>query len=93
MNSDHHGNIIKKLKRDLGTARPDITHQTLLALMDSPLNRANLLQVYIKTAKNVLIEINPQVNRKNIYSRVTFKNNFFENNYFIKHSFYIENIV
>lgn len=29
-------------------------------LMDSPLNRANLLQVYIRTEKNVLIEINPQ---------------------------------
>lgn len=29
-------------------------------LFDSPLNRAGLLQVYIHTSKNVLIEINPQ---------------------------------
>lgn len=29
-------------------------------LFDSPLNRAGLLQVYIHTAKNVLIEVNPQ---------------------------------
>lgn len=29
-------------------------------LMDSPLNRAGLLQVYIHTEKNALIEINPQ---------------------------------
>ena len=49
------------MKREIGTARPDITHQTLLALFDSPLNRANLLQVYVRTVKNVLIEINPQV--------------------------------
>lgn len=40
--------------------RPDITHQSLLMLFDSPLNRAGLLQVYIHTHKNVLIEINPQ---------------------------------
>lgn len=34
--------------------------QCLLMLMDSPLNRAGLLQVYIHTEKNALIEINPQ---------------------------------
>ncbi|KAG8130206.1 hypothetical protein E2320_016926, partial [Naja naja] len=33
---------------------------SLLMLMDSPLNRAGLLQVYIHTEKNVLIEVNPQ---------------------------------
>ena len=32
----------------------------LLMLFDSPLNRAGLLQVYIHTDRNVLIEINPQ---------------------------------
>lgn len=53
-------NILRKHNRDPGTCRPDITHQCLLMLMDSPLNRAGLLQVYIHTAKNVLIEINPQ---------------------------------
>ena len=37
-----------------------ISHQCLLMLMDSPLNRAGLLQVYIHTEKNALIEINPQ---------------------------------
>lgn len=29
-------------------------------LLDSPLNRAGLLQVYIHTQRNVLIEVNPQ---------------------------------
>lgn len=51
---------MKKNNRDPGSCRPDITHQSLLMLMDSPLNRAGLLQVYIRTEKNVLIEINPQ---------------------------------
>ena len=45
LNTDEHVGILKKLGRDLSTARPDITHQTLLMLLDSPLNRAGLLQV------------------------------------------------
>lgn len=52
--------MLRKNGRDPGSCRPDITHQSLLMLFDSPLNRAGLLQVYIHTAKNVLIEINPQ---------------------------------
>lgn len=37
-----------------------VSFQCLLMLMDSPLNRAGLLQVYIHTEKNALVEINPQ---------------------------------
>lgn len=51
---------MRRNNKDPGSIRPDITHQSLLMLFDSPLNRAGLLQVYIHTAKNVLIEINPQ---------------------------------
>jgi len=69
LNADTHRNILKKHGRDLGTARPDITHQILLNLMDSPLNRANLLQVYIKTVKNVLIEINPATRIPRTFNR------------------------
>lgn len=60
LNCDDHMNMLRKNGRDPGSCRPDITHQSLLMLFDSPLNRAGLLQVYIHTAKNVLIEINPQ---------------------------------
>lgn len=49
--------------------RPDIVHQSLLMLMDSPLNRAGLLQVYIRTEKNVLIEINPQTRIPRTFKR------------------------
>lgn len=38
-------------------------------LMDSPLNRAGLLQVYIHTEKNALIEINPQTRIPRTFSR------------------------
>ncbi|XP_026862507.2 ribosomal RNA small subunit methyltransferase NEP1 isoform X2 [Electrophorus electricus] len=60
LNCDQHKSMIIKNGRDPGNFRPDITHQCLLMLMDSPLNRAGLLQVYIHTEKNALIEINPQ---------------------------------
>jgi len=69
LNCDDHTNILKKNNRDPGTCRPDIAHQCLLMLMDSPLNRAGLLQVYIHTEKNVLIEINPQTRIPRTFKR------------------------
>jgi rRNA small subunit pseudouridine methyltransferase Nep1 len=46
LNCDRHKNQLLKYKRDPNSnARPDITHQCLLMLLDSPLNRAGLLQV------------------------------------------------
>jgi len=59
LNSDDHVGLLKKLGRDPSEVRPDITHQCLLTLLDSPLNKSGRLQVYIRTAKNVLIEIHP----------------------------------
>ncbi|XP_015608603.1 ribosomal RNA small subunit methyltransferase NEP1 [Cephus cinctus] len=69
LNSDDHVGILKKNNRDPGTCRPDIAHQCLLMLMDSPLNRAGLLQVYIHTEKNVLIEVNPQTRIPRTFKR------------------------
>lgn len=44
LNSDEHKSyIIKKLKKDFSTYRPDIIHHSLLSLMDSPLNKAGFL--------------------------------------------------
>ena len=37
--------LLARNGRDFSSARPDITHQSLLMLFDSPLNRAGLLQV------------------------------------------------
>ncbi|XP_050988463.1 ribosomal RNA small subunit methyltransferase NEP1 [Labeo rohita] len=69
LNCDQHKGMIIKSGRDPGTIRPDITHQCLLMLLDSPLNRAGLLQVYIHTARNVLIEINPQTRIPRTFAR------------------------
>jgi len=69
LNCDDHVHVLKKLNRDPATCRPDITHQCLLMLLDSPLNRAGLLQVYIHTQKNVLIEIDPQTRIPRTFKR------------------------
>jgi len=60
LNCDDHKESLRRMGRDLSSARPDITHQCLLMLFDSPLNRAGLLQVYVHTERNALIEIHPQ---------------------------------
>uniref|UniRef100_A0A1B0CFF0 18S rRNA (pseudouridine-N1)-methyltransferase n=1 Tax=Lutzomyia longipalpis TaxID=7200 RepID=A0A1B0CFF0_LUTLO len=51
LNCDDHTSILRKHGRSPGSCRPDITHQSLLMLLDSPL--------FIRTHQNVLIEVNP----------------------------------
>lgn len=69
LNCDQHMSQIRKYKKDPAFCRPDITHQCLLMLFDSPLNRAGLLQVYMHTDRNVLIEINPQTRFPRTFKR------------------------
>ncbi|KAI8921574.1 Alpha/beta knot methyltransferase [Entophlyctis helioformis] len=69
LNADDHHHLLKKHGRDLAESRPDITHQCLLALLDSPLNKAGLVQVYIHTTKNVLIEVSPHVRIPRTFKR------------------------
>ena len=70
LNCDDHRDLCKrKLKKDPKEFRPDICHQELLALLDSPLNKAGLLQVYIRTSRNVLIELHPSVRIPRTYKR------------------------
>ncbi|KAI8637647.1 Alpha/beta knot methyltransferase [Parasitella parasitica] len=60
LNCDEHQSILKRLGRDIADARPDIVHQCLLTLLDSPLNKSGHLEVYINTAKGTVIRINPE---------------------------------
>jgi len=69
LNSDDHSRILTKAGVDPADYRPDITHQTLLALLDSPLNKAGRLQVFIHTSKNVLIKVNPSIRIPRTYKR------------------------
>ncbi|GAA5950774.1 hypothetical protein JCM21900_002013 [Sporobolomyces salmonicolor] len=69
LNCDDHQGVLAKMGRDIAHARPDITHQCLLTLLDSPLNKAGRLQVYIHTARGVLIEVNPSVRIPRTFKR------------------------
>lgn len=70
MNSDEYSNYIKNiLKKEPSDYRPDITHQCLLALHDSPINKAGLMKVYIKTAENHLIDVHSSMKVPRTYKR------------------------
>lgn len=70
LNCDDHRDLCKrKLKKDPNTFRPDILHQEMLALLDSPLNKAGLLKIYIQTQKKVLIDVNPSIRIPRTYKR------------------------
>ncbi|KAH6653727.1 nucleolar essential protein 1 [Truncatella angustata] len=69
LNSDEHIGVMRKMNRDISDARPDITHQCLLTLLDSPINKAGKLQIYIHTAKGVLIEVSPTVRIPRTFKR------------------------
>lgn len=69
MNCDHHKHLMRKHNREPSDCRPDIVHQCLLMLFDSPLNRAGLLQVFIHTTRNVLIQISPQTRIPRTFDR------------------------
>ncbi|KAL9071831.1 MAG: hypothetical protein Q9161_003931 [Pseudevernia consocians] len=69
LNSDEHIGVMRKMNRDISDARPDITHQCLLTLLDSPVNKAGRLQIYVHTAKGVLIEVSPTVRIPRTFKR------------------------
>lgn len=69
LNCDDHQSFLKKHGKDPADARPDVVHQSLMALLDSPLNKAGLLRVYIHTASNVLIEVSPHIRIPRTYKR------------------------
>ncbi|MCJ1436442.1 18S rRNA pseudouridine methyltransferase [Xylographa pallens] len=69
LNSDEHIGVMRKMNRDISDARPDITHQCLLTLLDSPVNKAGRLQIYISTAKGMLIEVSPTVRIPRTFKR------------------------
>ncbi|KAJ1828149.1 18S rRNA pseudouridine methyltransferase [Coemansia sp. RSA 2599] len=69
LNCDDHQGILARMGRDIAGSRPDITHQCLLTLMDSPLNKTGRLQVYVHTKNDVLIEISPSVRIPRTFKR------------------------
>lgn len=69
LNCDDHGKMHRKLKRDPVNSRPDVIHQILLTLLDSPLNKSGNLQIYVHTERNVLFRVNPKTRIPRTYKR------------------------
>lgn len=69
LNSDDHWKLLSRLGKPSRMYRPDIVHQCLLTLLDSPLNKAGKLKVYVHTKQNVLIDIHPHIRIPRTYSR------------------------
>ncbi|KAL5073435.1 hypothetical protein RYX36_012419 [Vicia faba] len=70
LNSDDHANFLRKNNKNPGDYRPDICHQALLSILDSPLNKAGRLKaVYIRTEKGVLIEVKNYVRIPRTFKR------------------------
>ncbi|XP_050226259.1 uncharacterized protein LOC126676155 [Mercurialis annua] len=70
LNSDDHANFLRKNKKNPADYRPDIVYQALLSILDSPLNKAGMLQtVYVKTDKGVLFEVKRHVRIPRTYKR------------------------
>ncbi len=69
LNAEDHKAILGKFKRNPSECRPDIVHQVLLALLDSPLNKAGKLKVYIHTTNNILIDVHPSIRIPRTYKR------------------------
>ncbi|KAF2302099.1 hypothetical protein GH714_032744 [Hevea brasiliensis] len=70
LNSDDHANFLRKNNKNPADYRPDIVYQTLLSILDSPVNKAGRLRaVYVKTDKGVLFEVKPHVRIPRTYKR------------------------
>lgn len=59
--SEKHKNTHRKYNQDPAEWRPDVVHQCLLHLLDSPLNRAGQLQIFLRTKKGVCIAVDPRL--------------------------------
>jgi rRNA small subunit pseudouridine methyltransferase Nep1 len=64
--SKHHS-AMKGLKFREKRGRPDIIHQCLLLLLDSPVSRE--LEVYVHTVNGVIIRVNPETRLPRNYNR------------------------
>ena len=70
LNCDDHANFLRRHGKEPADFRPDIVHQELLAILDSPLNKAGRVNaVYVHTQKNVLIKVSPQTRIPRTFKR------------------------
>ncbi|XP_059646146.1 uncharacterized protein LOC132290836 isoform X2 [Cornus florida] len=70
LNSDDHANFLRRNNRNPADYRPDIAHQAILTILDSPVNKSGRLRaLYVRTDKDVLFEVKPHVRIPRTYKR------------------------
>ncbi|XP_054804087.1 uncharacterized protein LOC129307220 [Prosopis cineraria] len=62
LSSDDDAHLLLNQKKNLNDYRPDIVHEALRSILDSPLNKAGMVAaIYVKIDKGVLFEVTPHV--------------------------------
>ncbi|XP_058181274.1 ribosomal RNA small subunit methyltransferase NEP1-like [Rhododendron vialii] len=62
LNTEEDNNFLLRQKKNLGDYRSDIVYKVLRAILDSPLNKAGMVEaIYVKTTKGALFEVKPHV--------------------------------
>lgn len=69
LNCDDHVGLMRKLNKDPSKYRPDIIHQEIMAVLDSPLNKAGKVKLFVHSEKNVLIEVNSKTRLPRTFKR------------------------
>jgi len=64
-----HHRAMQSLDESAKRGRPDIVHFALLEALGSPLNKEELLQVYVHTFNDFVISVNPETRLPRNYSR------------------------
>ncbi len=69
LDSNYHYRFMRNLKDRERRGRPDIIHISLLTILDSPANYEGMLNIYVHTYNNYVLEINPKVRLPRNYFR------------------------
>lgn len=69
LNCDDHLSLHARLGRDPKDSRPDICHQMMLTILDSPLNKAGFVSLFVRSAKGTLIQISPELRMPRTFKR------------------------
>jgi len=69
LDRSYHHTAMRSLKDTEKRGRPDIVHTTLLEVLGTPLNREGLLQSYVHTLENRVVEIHSTVRLPVNYDR------------------------
>mmetsp|Transcript_19613 Transcript_19613/g.47903 ORF Transcript_19613/g.47903 Transcript_19613/m.47903 type:complete len:292 (-) Transcript_19613:308-1183(-) len=70
LNAQDHADYLEKHQEDPELYRPDIVHQALLAVLDSPLNKAGKIKgVYVHTTDGHIIYVDPGTRLPRMFKR------------------------